>query len=298
MKSYRFHLIAAACVTIASTAVAQEQKEPPKLDEATIKAWADQGAKLEWLSIVDGQLRYDSRPPARATQLLPVFAYSGKGDVGATDFTKLPVPQIPFGVRLFNEKKGVGAALKNLAGVKNLSGLAVSECVATEKEWQALGAFKQLTLLDVSGGYQRDTRPPESVLKLLKDCKALETLAIHGMRLTEAGVKNLTELKQVRRLVASGTGLSDALLKELKSMERLEELDLSFTAVTDMGVTVLKDFKALKVLSLASTKITDTCVKDLDQFSKLKVLNVFNTKVSKTGLDALRKALPNCTIKD
>jgi hypothetical protein len=298
MKLLRYLLIGAACSVTASIAVSQEKKNPPKPDDATIKGWADQGANLEWLSIVDGRLRYDSRPLAGATHLLPVFVYSGKGDLGAIDFAKLPAPQVPFGVRLFNGKKGLDSALKSLAGVKNLSGLSVFECAVTEKEWQALGGLKQLSLLDLSGGYQRDTRPPESALKLLKECKTLDTLAIHGMPLTGAGVKSLTELQQVRRLVASNTALTDALLKELKGMERLEELDLSFDPVTDIGVAILKDFKNLTVLNLASTKITDNSLKDLGHVSKLKVLTLFNTKVSKTGLDALRKALPDCTIKD
>ena len=296
MNTLRYLLIGAVCTLPTSRAAAQE-KSPPKPDGATIKAWTDQGFSLEWLSIVDGRLRYDSRPRQGAERPLPVFEYS-KNDMGAIDFAKLPAPQVPFGVRLSNGKKGLGATLKGLAGVKNLSGVCVFDCAATEKDWQALEGLKQLTVLDLWGGYQSGTRPPESVLKLLGGYKSLDTLAIHGMRLTEVGVKSLTELKHVRRLVASDTALTDTFLKELKALEDLGDLNLSFTRVTDAGVAVLKDFKNLTALNLASTAITDNCLNDLGQCPKLKVLTVFNTKVTKDGLDKLRKALPDCTINN
>lgn len=282
-----------------TTAVSADDKVPPKPDEATVKAWTSRGVTFTWFHISDnGHTHFENQSPLYGYKTLaPAFAYTSN-DATKLDLANLPAPKVPFAVRFWNVKTGLAAAMKGLTGVKNLTGLSINECVLSAKEWQAVGDFKDLTVLDLSGGYNNVTRPPEAVLKGLKDVKGLERLTIHSMTLSDAGVKDLAELKSLKHLTATNTGLTDARLKNLTGLTNLEELDLAFTPVSDAGVATLKEFKNLTVLGLSSTPITDACVKDLASLSKLQTLRAFNTKLTKEGRETLKKSLPNCTIAE
>jgi Leucine-rich repeat (LRR) protein len=53
----------------------------------------------------------------------------------------------------------------------------------------------------------------------------------------------------------------------------------------------------LTELQIEKNPLTDTDLENLKSLKILKRLNVCDTKVTKAGVEAFRKALPNCEIK-
>jgi len=100
----------------------------------------------------------------------------------------------------------------------------------------------------------------------------LELLYLDGAHhMTDAGMVHLTGLTKLRKLSLWGTQARDEGLRHLLDLP-LEELALSYTNVSDEGLRYIKAHRRLRRLDISGTRITTT------------------------GVDALRRALPRCSI--
>jgi internalin A len=124
------------------------------------------------------------------------------------------------GVVLFNAQV-TDAALKELAGLKQLQMLHLSDTKVTDAGLKYLAGLKQLAELDLSG-----TKVTDAGLKYLTGLKQLQWLVLSDTKVTDAGLKDLIGLKQLQDLFLGGTKVTDAGLKELAGLKQLQALFL------------------------------------------------------------------------
>ncbi len=137
----------------------------------------------------------------------------------------------------------------------------------------------------------------------------------------DGGMATLQGLKDLRRLYLRNTPLSDEGLKYLSGLTALQDLDLYGTAVTDRGIESLRSLVALRKLNLLGAEVTDAGAGILAGLPRLRELNLYRSHVSNTGLaklaglkdlasldirysrvteagvDALKAALPECSVE-
>ena len=75
------------------------------------------------------------------------------------------------------------------------------------------------------------------------------------------------------------------------------EVILAGTGIRDEDLSLLKELPSLSRLSLARTRITSAGLQHLRGLRQLRTLNLYKTTDSKS-IDALREAMPWCTITD
>lgn len=89
----------------------------------------------------------------------------------------------------------------------------------------------------------------------------------------------------------------DESLKRLVDCQRLRKLTAYQTQLTDAGLHYLRVHKDLRILHLDDCLgITDKSVPELSQLDWLTELSLTGTSISEAGLQALRAALPGCSI--
>ena len=57
-------------------------------------------------------------------------------------------------------------------------------------------------------------------------------------------------------------------------------------------------YRSVTVLDLSSTQVTDASAKHLAEMKNLTTLSLYQSGMSSKGIDAVRKALPKCRIRD
>ena len=132
----------------------------------------------------------------------------------------------------------------------------------------------------------------------------LEVVNLDSDRITGTGMVHLEGLRRLKSLGASGW-ITDASLEYISRLERLEVLNIADVAqITDIGLAHIAKLHNLKSLRLGSNgpysashrdgmRITDAGLVNLYGLKNLEVL-ILNAQATRTGMDKLRKALPNC----
>ena len=91
--------------------------------------------------------------------------------------------------------------------------------------------------------------------------------------------------------------IRDESLRKLVDCQRLRKLTAYQTQLTDAGLHYLRVHKDLRILHLDDCPgITDKSVPELSQLDGLTELSLTGTSISESGLQALRVALPGCSI--
>ena len=91
--------------------------------------------------------------------------------------------------------------------------------------------------------------------------------------------------------------IRDESLRKLVDCQRLRKLTAYQTQLTDVGLHYLRVHKDLRILHLDDCPgITDKSVPELSQLDGLTELSLTGTSISESGLQALRVALPGCSI--
>jgi hypothetical protein len=140
-------------------------------------------------------------------------------------------------------------------------------------------------------------------------------------------VVKLPNIKVVRISVAT---ISNGQLKMLEQLPQLEALDMCFAMLDDEGQEIvdedgyvveqffrlprlpnlrglnlygtafrgdgLENIPSIEILDLGNTSTDDKSVPALSALTKLKKMSLFDTDLSDSGIDQLRRALPNCEI--
>ena len=218
----------------AARKIEEEAAGPAKPDSAVIAAWEKAGAKFGWMGVNElGFISWRPKPKPSADDI-PGFKFlrAATGKLSGS-LRGLPQPAIPFALGCRNADD---AALKELAGMK------------------------QLQSLNLTSGQVTDAG-----LKELAGLTQLQTLWLFCPQVTDAGLKELAGLMQLQTLNLSNTSVTGAGLKELAGLMQLQSLNLRLTSVTDAGLKELAGLKQLQWLHLGNTKVTDAGLKELKQ---------------------------------
>jgi Leucine-rich repeat (LRR) protein len=105
----------------------------------------------------------------------------------------------------------------------------------TDAGLKELARLKSLQTLFLS-----ETNVTDTGMKELAGLKSLQTLILDGTKVTDAGLKELAGLKSLQGLNLTGTKVTDAGLKELAGLKSLQSLLLLDMKVTDAGVAELR----------------------------------------------------------
>lgn len=155
-----------------------------------------------------------------------------------------------------------------------------------------VGVGEKVIDIDLDG---RDVSDEQlSQLATLSDLKSLN---LSNTAITDVGLKQLTSLKKLKFLYLFGTRVTDAGMASIVTLPRLEVLCLDSTEITDLGLKTLEDLPRLEKLHVHSrAKVTDVGLESLQKHTRLFELRIGGPHVSEKAIDALKAALPNCTI--
>ncbi len=134
--------------------------------------------------------------------------------------------------------------------------------------------------------------------KDLGSLETLEELTLPGTRVGDEGAAEIGKLTHLKKLDLAGTNITDAGVDHLGNLKELVELSVGRTAITDKSAKVIGGFDKLEELWLNHVGITDAGLRELHGLSKLQRIYLTGAKnVTQTGLDDLKKAVPELTIK-
>ncbi len=181
------------------------------------------------------------------------------------------------------------ARLKNLPHLKVLN---AAPSNITDVGVENLKGLKGLWFLSLNG-----TKVTDVGLKHLIDNSKIAVLYLNGTKITDEGLVFLEQMKDMHSLDLGATAVTDAGLAHLGHMSKLNQLHLSGSAVTDAGMEHVSRLSNISSLRLNNTSISDAGLVHLAKLPKLMDLQVLNTKVTQKGIDALKRALPNVTVR-
>ncbi len=127
--------------------------------------------------------------------------------------------------------------------------------------------------------------------------RAIGVWLVNGNKNARKAIKYVADLPTIEKLYLTDTSVNDADMHYLLPLKNLRWLKLRGTKVTSVGLAYLIDKKKLEYLNLINTKVGDSGMKYLYGLTRLKTLYLGGTNVKKPAGDALRKKLPNLTIK-
>jgi hypothetical protein len=105
----------------------------------------------------------------------------------------------------------------------------------------------------------------------------------------------MASLPELEELHLFNAPVSDEGFQHLTKFPRLRWLDASGTQITDRGLPVLESLK-LEWLRLRNTAISDVGVPSLTKLAHLKLLDIRGTAITDGAVEAIRRAVPGCTV--
>lgn len=147
----------------------------------------------------------------------------------------------------------------NVAAMKNLQGLSITNCPITNK-----------------------------ALIVLRDLAKLESIGLYGTKISDAGLQNFKDLKKLSSFSAGRTGITGRGLDNL-SADTLTNLDLSYNQINKAGCEKIARFNKLEQLNLTHTPVNDDSLTAFSSLKHLRQLELGETKVGDNGLTAIAK---------
>jgi len=188
-----------------------------------------------------------------------------KNSVTDDDFKEFKDLPFPFRLYLNGGIAGDGA-IKNMAHLKNLTGLNAAGTRISSKGLQDIPLLSGLTML----GLDRFQATDEA-FKVLNAVGKLHLLA----NLRAAGGKRPAKLTDVESIdLHSLFKVNDEALKQLSACSNVKIMDLGGTGITDAGLKELAHFPSLTLLKLVSKPehVTESGVSELQKaLPKLKI---------------------------
>jgi Leucine-rich repeat (LRR) protein len=184
--------------------------------------------------------------------------------------------------------------LQHLQGLKKLQGIALDWAKITDAGLEHLKGHSELRWLSLFG-----TQITDAGLAHLQGLTELEHIRLGGSpQLTGTGFKHLKALPKLHVLGICWK-VQPSIWRHIGQLDRIESLGLNDSTVDDAALVQLRGMTKLKHLELHRTPITDAGLMHLKELPNLTslVINIKETRiVTPEGLDALRKAMPNCAI--
>ena len=220
-------------------------------------------------------------------------------------------------VSLRNAPNVTPDGIAKLTKVKQLQTLELAGEFVSDDAAKALSTVATITELTLEGGGLTDDGvkplaglPKLSTLVLTRNkqvhgttvpalvaAKNLKYLTVSECELGDlAGWSALKSLSNLITLALPQSGVHDAGLKEVGKLTQLKTVSVASCPITDAGLAELKTLKSLESLNLTDTKITDQAVPILSTMKKLQFLTLNEKQIGKAGVEALKKALPNCDV--
>ena len=180
-----------------------------------------------------------------------------------------------------------------LTGLKTLD---LSSTTVSDGGFVALSGLSALTELHIDG-----TQMNGSGLEALGDKGAKAPLQIVSASNTNFGYQGFIFLKEfstLEELEVSGSSVTNGSMEGLKRLSKLRIVRLPDNQIGDDGVKDLSASKQLEILDLTgNTAVSDATLTRLRTFKQLKQLNISGTLCTLKGIEALKKALPDCEIR-
>ncbi len=170
------------------------------------------------------------------------------------------------------------AGLKELAGLKKLTALDLSESYVTDEGLMYLANVKNLTTLDLE--YTEIVGPG---LKELEALDKLTALNLAHSKVTDWGLKGMAGFKNLTTLNLSDTRVMGEGLKHLVGCKKLTSLSLDEAQLTDSAFFMLREIGLLHTLDLAQGK-DGARPKSADD---IVALDLSHTQITAEGLRAL-----------
>lgn len=175
-----------------------------------------------------------------------------------------------------------------------------------------LRRLKNLAAIEFSNAEDVSNSTLETVSKI----RRINSLVLYsGGKFDATGLRHLQSLSNLRELSLRETPVTDAGLKEIGRIVTLQELSLAGTKITNKGLVYLSQLKDLRTLDLTGAPVTDDGLASIIKLTRLEELNLRNTNVGRmdrlvtlkrlrflmvphgvTGVETLRRALPDCEI--
>lgn len=147
------------------------------------------------------------------------------------------------------------------------------------------------------------TAVSDAGMNALAKCESLEDIDLSQTKIGDFGLWELRALPRLKRLnlyltFVSDTGLDSFGERDNRSAKKIVWLNLDKCPITDKGIPKLASLTNLEWTHLGGTGITDVGLEELTKFKQLKDVSVTKTETTLQGVEKLRAALPNCTVRD
>ncbi len=198
------------------------------------------------------------------------------------------------GISLFNTKV-TDAGLAHFKECKTLESLNLSNTRVTDGGLAYFKDCKHLKMLNLYGC----TQVSDEGIAYFKDCKDLTELALYDTQVSDDGLAYFKDCHNLTSLWLGGRRVSNAGLAHFKDCKQLEEINLTnCTRVSNAGLEHFRGCKNLARLDLNwCTQVSNAGVAHFIDCKTLSSINLLKTKVNATGIDELKKALPQCKIE-
>ena len=123
----------------------------------------------------------------------------------------------------------------------------------------------------------------------------LKILSLGTTNITDAGMVYLKDLNSLESIGLHGTKITGEGLKHLQG-KNLSILGLNQTNIGDADMKFIGTFTSLKSLYLVGTKITDASIPHLKELTNLQRVDIVGTKISPQGKKDLQAAMPGLKI--
>jgi serine/threonine protein kinase/Leucine-rich repeat (LRR) protein len=210
----------------------------------------------------------------------------------------------------------------HLSDLTGLRGLNIRDSGVTEVGLRHLHSLKSLASLDLAGSQVRKNEIEE----LLRELPHLDRIVLWRTPLStdHASLEILQKIRpecvmdsvfsypvklvpthwvlwlggSLEAVVEDGKPIS---INDMKAVptEPFQITSINFNDnqfLNDACAKRFKDIEGLKRLSLRTTGLTDAAVKHLKSLNDLEEMDLTSTKITAEGIEAIRKALPNCKV--
>ena len=197
------------------------------------------------------------------------------------------------------------ATLPLLSGLKALETLGTDGLKVTDeglKHFTAFTSLKQASFFHTSFGLPGFTGVG---FGHLKGCPKLERLTVAGISMGDAGfaaIATITQLKDFSTWHTYQTEAGNAEIAKLTNLvflklgQRLPGKGREATSLSDASLAKFAALKSLENFKIGEGRFTLDGLKALKQYPALKTLLLYETDFPETGLEALKKELPQVKI--
>ncbi|MEO1971944.1 MAG: hypothetical protein ABGX07_10335 [Pirellulaceae bacterium] len=167
----------------------------------------------------------------------------------------------------------------------------------TDTALRHIGSLSALHCLELDNlGEAEDVKWTSlQALEPLKD--TLRSLRLHGSRRVDRDFPTLAAFTQLQNLHMDGSDVDDATLATIGKLTGLKRLSLSGRGMTDDGLRHFKPLSDLEHLTLDLHGVRGPGLVHLYGLQNLRFLNIFIDQENQQHKEALRAALPDCTIR-